>query len=546
MPTVTLNKKSLLGYIGKKLKDDDLRDRISMLGTGLEEINEENVIVEVFPNRPDLLSEQGMGRALSTFVGVSSGLKKYKVEKSGLKVYAKNLPKEWPYVVAGIVKGIEFNDDRIKEIIQIQEKLGITLLRKRKKGGIGLYPLEQITFPVTFTSKNPDELKFRPLEYPDVITGRQILSKHPTGREYAHLCENWEKYPFFHDSKNQIMSMPPIINSHDMGKVKEDTRNVFVECTGTDLKTIEVAFNIMMTSLADMDGKLFSLEIIYDSNKIGKLNTPNLEPSKMKFDLDYINRYLGLDLKSAKKYLEMMGYGVEGNNALVPAYRADILHPIDLVEDIAIAYGYENLKEEIPKVATIAAENKVQIFKRKIANILIGLGLIEVHTYNIVSKESVSSKMEVEMNTVDLANALNMEFNVLRSWMIPSLMHVFTTNRHNEYPQQIFGFGNVFKDVKDSDTGVKEEWNLAVALCDKDVNYTKIKQVLDIIFDALDLKYTIKEVEHNSFISGRVGEIILENNKVGFIGEIHPKVLENWGLEMPVVALELNIKEIIK
>ncbi len=231
MPTITLNKEVIEKLIGKKLPVDKLKDRISMLGTDLEKIEGNQIHVEIFPNRPDLLSEQGFARAFASFIGAKTGLQKYNVKKSGYDVNATGLPKEWPYVVTAIVKGLKFSDEKIREIIQVQEKLGITLLRNRKKGGIGIYPLDKITPPITFTSEDPDKISFIPLEYPGEITGRQILSKHPTGREFAHICEGWKKFPIFKDSKGVIMSMPPIINSHSVGKITAGTKDVFVEAT---------------------------------------------------------------------------------------------------------------------------------------------------------------------------------------------------------------------------------------------------------------------------------------------------------------------------
>lgn len=121
---------------------------------------------------------------------------------------------------------------------------------------------------------------------------------------------------------------------------------------------------------------------------------------------------------------------------------------------------------------------------------------------------------------------------------MPCLMNILEGNKNNEYPQNIFEIGTIFEKNLDEDD------NLSVVLCDKEANFTKIKQVLDYLFDKLDLKYSIEEVEHDSFISGRVGGVIVNNKKMGYIGEINPKVLDAFNLELPVAAMELNLTEL--
>ena len=543
MPTITLNKTVFEKLAGKNLPIEKLKDRISYLGTALESIEGDQIVVEIFPNRPDMLSEQGLARAFSSFIGVNTGLKNYDVQKSGEKVVIdKSVTSIRPYTACAIVKGLEFDDEKIREIIQIQEKMHVTYGRNRKKVAIGIYPYEKITPPIIFLAKKPEEIKFRPLESPREMTGRQILSQHPTGREYGHLLEEKEKYPIFVDSKNQILSMPPIINSHDVGKITEKTTDVFIECSGFDFEVLSKCLNMIVCALADMGGKIYSMELEYPDKKIV---TPNLEPEEMKVDIDYINKRLGLKLteQEIKQYLERMGYGYEKKKALVPAYRVDVLHQIDLAEDIAIAYGYENFTEEIPKVATIAEESKIEKFIRRIANVLVGLDLLETNTYHLMSKEELNTKMCLELLPIELENA-PADYNCLRNWMTPSLMKVLSENKHNDYPQKIFEIGTIFKQDETQETNVKEQKRLTVLTTHTKADYTEAKQILDFMMKALDLKYVIEETEHNSFIQGRVGRVIVEGTKVAYIGEIHPQVLENWKLEMPVSGFEINITEL--
>jgi len=546
MTTVKIDRKEFEKFLGKKFSDDYLIDRISMMGTPVEKITEDEIEIEIFPNRPDLLSLQGFARAFSSFIGLKEGLSKFEVKKSGEKVIIESSVKNVrPFTACAIVKGVNFKDEKIKEVIQIQEKLHLTFGRNRKKLAIGIYPYEKIKPPIRFIAKKPDEIKFRPLEYPTEITGRQILTMHPTGREYAHLLEGFDKFPIFIDSENKILSMPPIINSHDTGKITNSTRDVFIECSGFDLNVLEKCLNIIVTALSDMGGKIYSMELIYPDRKV---ITPDLTPKKMKINYDYINRIIGLKLKKEeiKRLLKRMGFGIEKNNALVPAYRTDIMHQVDLAEDVAIAYGYENFKEEIPNVATIGEESKSSKLKNVVAEILTGIGMIEVNTYNLINKNVQTSIMNCKLVPVEILNSLSKEYDSLRTWMIPSIMEVFRNNVHIEYPQKIFDVGTVFELNSKEETGIGEKMHLAVGICHENAGYTEIRQVLDYLLRMLDLKYEIKEYEHSSFIPGRCGQIIINGKEAGFLGEIHPIVLENFNLEFPCAAMEIDLSKIFE
>ena len=540
MPTVKLNRKVFEKLVGKKLPVEKLKDRISMLGTDLEEVTEKEITVEIFPNRPDMLSEQGFARAFSSFIGVKTGLRKYEVKSSGCKVIVEPIEAR-PYTACAIVKKIEFNDERIRETMQIQEKLSLTHGRNRKKSEYGIYPLKNIAFPIKYVARDPKKIKFQPLGFNHEMLAIEVERKHPKGREFAHLTENWEMYPFFIDNNDKVMSMLPYTNSHDTGKIDENTSEIFIECTGTDQNNVIQALNIFVTMFAEMGGEIYSLDIEYKDKTI---TTPNLEPEKMKLDLVYINKRLGLQLseKQAQELLEKMGYGYEEGKVLVPAYRADILHQVDLCEDIAIAYGYENFVEEIPNVATIGEENAQEKFMRKVREILISMGLLEVKNYHLLTKEELNDKMNINKQIIPLKNALG-EYNHLRNRLLSSLMKNLSENQHNEYPQNIFEIGRVFN-YGDSETGVVEKEHLATVLCHEKTGFTELKQILDALMDSLGLKLIIKESSRESFIPGRVGEIFIKNQKIGVLGELSPEVITNWDLTVPVVGLELDLEEL--
>ena len=538
MPTITLDKKDVMKLVGKEIPDDKLKHRISMLGTDLEKVDDSEIVVEVFPNRPDLLSEEGFTRALSSFIGVKTGLRKYDVKKSLFKVNVdKSVENVRPYIRCAILKNVNLSDETIKSLMQLQEKLHLTHGRKRRKVAIGVHDFDAIKFPLVYKAVKPDEISFVPLGMTKEMNLAQILSRHPKGKDYAFVLEGLSKYPVIIDAKNDVVSFPPIINGV-VTQVKENTKNLFIDVTGLDVNAVTQALNILVVSLADRGAEIYSLGV-------GGVVSPDLKPRKMKVELSYVNKLLGLNLKQKEfeELLSKMGLGYD-KEVLIPAYRGDIIHPVDVVEAVAIAYGFENFNPEIPNLATIAEENSFEKFKTKIANIMVGLGMIETNTYHITNKENLNKKMNLDLGCVELSNALTKDYNVLRSWMIPSLMDVLKNNKNREFPQKIFEMGICFKENKEKETGVEEFTRLAVLISHTKANFTEIKQVLDYLFKMLGLEYKTEDAEHSSFIKGRVGRIIVNEKKLAYIGEISPEVITNWELEMPVAALELNLSEL--
>ena len=542
MPTVRFNTGVFEHYAGKKLPLEQLKDRISFLGTDLEGIEDEVITVEVFPNRPDLLSVQGFARAFSSFIGHKTGLREYRAMPSRERVIIeKAVSSVRPYTSCAIVKGIRYDDEKIREIIDIQEKLHITYGRNRRKVAIGIYPFEKIQTPIRFTAKRPEDIVFRPLEGSRRMNAREILEKHPTGQQYGHLLAGQKTFPVFLDANDQVLSVPPIINSHEVGKITPETTDVFVECSGFDYGLQHTCLNMIVTAMADMGGKVYSMELAYPDKTIV---SPDFSPQEIAIDLPYINKRLGLSLteKEFEKLLGRMGFGFKGKKALVPCYRADILHQIDIGEDIAIAHGYENFEEIIPKVATVAREAPIEAFKGKLAELLVGLGMQEVSTYHLSNEDHQSTRMNASFHPVKLANAISQEYHVLRAWLLPGMMDVLGRNTSYEYPQRIFQMGAVFsKDAKE-ETGVGEARKLAVAVSHERADYTEIRQAVEYLLRSLGLAdWKVAEHDHPSFIAGRCAAISVGKQHLAFMGELSPLVLKSWGLEMPAVAAEMDV-----
>ncbi|MEK6927889.1 MAG: phenylalanine--tRNA ligase subunit beta [Nanoarchaeota archaeon] len=519
--------------------DEKMLDRIMMLGIPVESLTNEEIEIQILPNRPDLLSMQGFVRAVKLFIGKSSK-QEYKINKSDYKIIVdKSVEKVRPYCMAAVVKGIKLTNEKIIEIMQWQEKVHTTVGRNRKKLAMGYYVLNKIKFPIKYTTKTPKEIIFEPLDMPQKMDALQILSRHPTGREYAHLLEGFDKFPVFYDSNSQILSIPPIINSDNLGKLTPETSEIFIECSGSDLNTLKRVISLAVMDLIDQGGKAYSVDIAY-GNKTEQIT---LKPEKMRISLENTNKLLGLQLKESDlvKLLPKMGYEYEKGIAQIPQYRTDILHEVDIIEDIAIAYGYENITPEIPKVATIGEESIESQFNNKIADIIAGLGLLEISSYHLIKQEE--SVHIPEEARIEVENSKT-EYKILRPNLSIPTLRILSENKDNEYPQRIFELGTVFKKDAREDTGIKESNHLCIACSPS--NFTEIKQILDYLSRMLNIKYELKEITRKDMIEGRTGEIIVNNKPIGHLGEVHPSTLREWGIKMPVAMLELSVTELIK
>lgn len=542
MAIITINKKQFEKDFGKLT--EKMQEKISLFGTPIEKIENDELQIEIFPNRPDMLSYQGFKRSFFNFIGKRKGIKQYQIypPKKDYQVMIDSSVKDIrPYTVCSIVKGLKFTEDKIKEIIDIQEKLHITVGRKRKKLAIGIYPLEKIKLPITYKAVEPDKIKFIPLESNREMSGLEILQKHPTGKEYAHILAGKAKFPLFIDANKEILSMPPIINSQLTGKIDERTRDVFIECSGADLKILEKCMNIIVSSLADMGGKIYQMKLNY-----GK--TPIFKNEKMKISLENTNKLLGIEIteKILKQYLEKMGHNYNKGVVEIAPWRTDILHEVDLIEEIAIAHGYENFIPKMPEISTIGKENFQETIKRKIAEILSGLEMAEVSNYHLTTKTNQFRKMGIsekqEKDFIELEESKT-EYQILRKNLLHGLLKNISENIDAEYPQKIFESGRIFK-FSEKTNEIKEKENLAIAITPG--NYTKIKQIVQYLEKMLNIKITFKEPkeELDFLINGRSGNLEIENEKIGNIGEIHPKILKNWKIKMPVAVMEIHLEKI--
>jgi phenylalanyl-tRNA synthetase beta chain len=544
MPVITVNIKDFSQLLRREVTIKELQDRLPMMGTGWEGETEEGFNIEIFPNRPDLLSIEGLARAYASFSGEKIGLRNYSIINSGyIAIVDEKVEKVRPYFVGAIVKGIDFDDALIRSIIQLQEKLHVTHGRKRRKVAIGLHNLKPIEFPITYTTKPPD-YKFRPLGERFEKDLKWMLTEMPKGVEYAWILHDAAEYPIILDSKGMVLSMPPIING-EYTRIDEATRDLFIDVTGTDLKAITEVLNIICTTFADRGATIYNIELRYLDKT---LRTPDLSPKTWRLSNKYVSQTLGLELqpKETIHYLEKMGHSAQGGEIMhvkAPCYRTDTMHPIDLVEDVAIAYGYDLVVPVIPSLNSSAGEDSLEVFSRNLRNFLVGFGYNEVVTFMMSNRDKLFTKMLIQEEPIAETENPKMEaYNCLRNRLLPSLMEILVNNKHHPYPQNLYEVDDVILIDPSTEVGARSERRLAIMQCHSKANFSEIKATLEAILENLEIKVEYEAEGWDCFIEGRRLIASVNGNPLCWAGEIRPESLVSWGLEMPVAALELNVE----
>jgi len=531
----------LENLVGRKLSDKEIEEFVPMMGCPLEKIEGKKVYYEIFPNRPDLLSTEGFARAIRTFLGITKGLVQYQTTKSGIRLYVKKVDVR-PHIVAAVVRNTKLNDYVINSLIQLQEKIHETFGRKRKKIAIGIHDLDKVKPPFTYKAVKPKEIKFVPLDMKEKLTLDEILAEHPKGKEYAHILKGAKQYPIILDKNNNVLSFPPIING-ELTRVTQHTKNLFIDITGTSYLAINQALNILVTSLAERGFSVETVEIIEKTKKV----TPDLRPWKIRVSLDYVNELLDLDLNQQefKDIISKMGFGFDGS-VIIPSYRVDIMHELDIVEEVAIGKGYWTFEPRIPKVPTIAVREKTTDFLYYLREIMTSLGFQEVVNMILTNKDDEFKKMNrKEEDVCETLNPVTVECTICRKYLLPSLIKTFSQNKHRKYPQKIFEIGDVLIPDEKAETGATIRKKLAIGVSNSKISYEELSSVIDAFFHNLGIKYSLKKSEHSSFINGRCADIFVGKQFAGVIGELNPIVINNWKLEKPVVAMEMNLEEII-
>lgn len=560
MPTIQIKMKDLEELLGRSITLSELGDRLPLVKgeiKGYDETIGEMKLELNDTNRPDLWCVEGVARQIRTHYlkkAVPYPFYNRKRKAAAVVEVAPSLKTIRPYIGACMARGLTITDEALVQLIQTQEKLSESFGRKRQLVSIGLYRLAKITFPVTYKTVRPDEVQFVPLGFDSAMTPRTILEKHPKGMAYAGILSKASEVPLLVDRENKILSFPPIINSREVGEVQVGDRDLFVEVTGTDLRMVILTVNILAANLADRGAGIEPVEVRYPyATDFGrKIPMPMVLAKPMTVALDHFNSALGETIAMPKAVSVLKSYGYDakarGRNLAVsvPAYRDDLLHPVDVVEDFAISRGYESFEPEMPSEFTIGGLSPIEQFSDRARESMIGMGFQEVISNILTNCEESVTQMNLPVSSgngdlVTVENVMSQTYSALRNGIIPSLLRVEAASSKSFYPHRIFEAGDTAITDAKAPEGTRTALKLAALIAHPAANFSELHSSLDLLMYYMSKPYQLEPAVHPSFIDGRVGRIVSGGRDVGLMGELHPQVLQNWQIAMPCAIFELNL-----
>jgi phenylalanyl-tRNA synthetase beta chain len=597
MPVVDVDPDELRKLTGHDEKsDDDLKSDLFGLGLEFEGETDDGLLqFEFGPDRLDRLSVEGVARSLRYQYGDDRGVHVPDCNDPDFTfVVDSDVPDERPYVTGAVVRGVDLDDAALESLIQLQEKLHATMGRKRAKGAIGIHDLvalkgdtlgeaaggseDAIGNSITYTGIAPDGDTFVPLDSERELTPAGVLAEHATGRTYADLVADYDRYPAIYDELG-LFSFPPVINGRRT-EVSTDSRDLLVELTGTDQWTIDRMCAIICYALAARGATIEAVEIEYagGTDAGGRtLRRPDFEVRHKFVAHDRIETMLGVDLDGSEviDLFERSGLdaavadgdggstgagtdadtdGATTDDATVyevsiPPYRVDVLHPLDLVDDVGRAYGFDELEPRYPDVGTVGSRHERSRLEAATRDVLTGLGFEDLLNFHMTSEPEVHDRMGVDPGTdvlgggepVSITEPYSEDYTVLRPWALPSLVMVLENNTHRAYPQDLAEVGLVAERDDDVNTRVAETRHVAGVLARTDATYEDAKARLQAVCRSFGAELATPPTDHPSFIDGRTASVVIDGEPVGVVGELHPAVLVEHDLELPVAGFEFAL-----
>lgn len=553
MPTISVIKSDLERLAGRPYELPDLERALEYAKAEVKVEGNELRVQLKDTNRPDLWCTEGLARALkgyreshfapyAFFTTESDSERRIDVDA--------NLEHIRPFVAGFECKGVTIDDDALKQLIETQERLCDNYGRGRSSIAIGIYDASDIVYPIRYDAVSPNT-RFVPLESEEEMTLAQILTDHPTGQTYAHLLEGYKQYPLLRDARDEVLSMPPIINSASLGRVVVGDSHLFVEATGTVLDHVLHAIAIFAVNLADRGGEILPVtaRYPYDTPRGREIRSPFDVTEPVSTDLSRIREVAGTDLSQEQitTSLTRMGYRdiqvVDGNITAVSApYRDDLLHPVDMIEDIIVGIGYETFDPVMPRDFTIGKSAPIEDLSDRVRDLLVGSGFQETFLPILGSVENQTTRMMNEdAPLVVISNPMSEHYGCARCSLIPGLLSIEETSRRAPYPHNLFEVGEVALQDPEEHYGTRTDTRLAAMVASEDANLSGIQSYLEAFAYYFEFEYEVRAIDHSSYLPGRVGEVIRDGKSYGLIGELHPQVLDAWNLAVPVSVFEVDL-----
>ncbi len=574
MPVVNVDPdelRDLTGHGGKT--DDEFKADLFALGLEFEGRTEDDEFqLEFAPDRLDRLSVEGVARSLRYQYGDDRGVYVPGTNDAEWTIEVIDQPSERPYVTGAVVRGLDLDPAALDSLIQLQEKLHATMGRTRAKGAIGVHDLTMLKGQpgtaqgekgIRYTAVDPDGVEFVPLESDSAMTPSEVLETHHMGSEYADLVADMDRVPAIYDEIG-LFSFPPVINGKRT-EVTTASRDLFIELTGTDQWTIDRMCTIICYALTARGGRVELVSVDYADGSPGEnagrvLDRPDLSVRQKTVTHERVEQIIGVDLdrETVIDCAERAGLTATeteiGDDEIayeveIPPYRVDVLHPLDVIDDIGRAYGFNDLEPVYPDVSTVGRRHDRTRLEDAARDVLVGLGFEDLLNFHLINEVENFERLSLEPGDdvvgggqpVTIREPYSQEYTMLRTWALPSLLMVLENNTHRRYPQELAEIGLAATVDSRENTGVDERRTLAAVLARTDSSYERAKSRLQGITAAFGADLSTPPIDHPTFIQGRSASVVVDGDPVGVIGEIHPEVLVGHDLEVPVAAFEFEL-----
>ena len=571
MPTISVDQKLLASLLSRHGCQHDIADvdhRLPLLGTDIDRCDEEVLDIEIFPNRPDLLSAETLSLAMRGFLHNQPTLANESLESSGITLSVEpELATIRPVILGAVVRGLDMSDDDemddfIKQLMDHQEKLHFALGRGRRRASIGVHDLTTLKPP--FTVKAVDRShSFIPLAMEHAMTIDEILASHPKGVDYAHLLDGMEKVPIIEDAEGAVLSFPPIINGVHT-TVQSSTRDLFIDVTGWDRRACESCLMLVALQAKERGATLQTIEITDCDGKQEIL--PNWTPVHHRVPARLITTILGRELSDdelSNAMLRMGGaftgrspatsdeisgsksmqYASEGEEMFgfdMPRWRFDLLHPVDIVEDIAIGHGYEDLGNDVPKAPMNAIPRSDDNLRRRIRTSMQGMGFMQIQSLTLSNDEDQFNRMRWKpFNEITrITNPITLEHTMMRHFLLPGLLRLLASNRHHDLPQSVYELGTVVRDHKNMD-------RLAFLTAERIGGFASIRGRIQAFLRDIGAENVVIEPlpdNEGPWLAGRSAKVLLDGEWVGCFGEIDPSISQIFELLVPLNGAEFDVE----
>ena len=527
--------------------------------------------IDIPANRYDMLCIEGIARALNVFRGVVDVPKYALSSPVRHKMFVKpETALIRPFVVCAVLRGVKFTKERYNSFIDLQDKLHQNLCRQRTLVAIGTHDLSTLEGPFTYEARSPSDISFRPLKQERSFTADALMEHYQSDqklKKFLHIIKDSLVYPVIYDSKGTVLSLPPIINGAHSA-IALDTKDVFIECTATDLTKANVVLNTVCAMFSEYCSTPFEIEPVEVVDAFGKTSVyPNMESRKMEVSVDFINKRIGVELKAdriAELLVKMQLSGrvaADGKSVVVsvPPSRSDVLHACDVMEDVAIAYGFNNIVKCIPPTVTEGKELPLNQLSDLLRLEVATSGFTEVLTWALISRaENYGNIRKADDDSaVSIGNPATAEFEVCRTSLLPGILKTLAANKDAPLPIRLFEISDAILLTDEVNVGSKNERRLCAAYCGKDSGFETIHGLLNRVMEMMGvavkgsgdasetqhgLSYNWAPSDDPTFFSGRQAKIYSNGKEVGVYGIIHPEVLSACDISYPVSALELNLE----